>query len=819
MPVVEMPSDDDTKGALVVWLRVGKALLFVVMCVFLVGAVYITTLINARQSALKEVSRYNVSWVASQAVAEFARLEARVAAAGIVGTQVDADEVQLRLDILGNRLQVIGDGEFEEYALQDPDNAHIRDELAATLERVQPMIEHLERPGAIARILAILSPFDSKLAQFAAAAHRFGADRVVQDQHDLLYLHRIFSGVVAGLFVCGFCLFVFLGLHNKLLLRAHASLQRLACDLRQVSMGLERANAEVRAVNSELETRNEILQSRDRELGTQNKRFDAALNNMSQGLCMVDAGERLVVYNHRFADLFQLEFVPIPGSLFPDLIEISGCTYLREMYARQHSLSKERGNVSFVQDLSDGRTISVSLQRMVDGGWVATYEDVTERRQAEAQITYLAHHDGLTGLVNRVFFHEKLEPALARPDQQARALSVLCLDLDGFKDVNDSFGHPTGDELLRQVGLRLRANSREGDIVARLGGDEFAVLRMQGGPSDESGALAARLIDCLSAPYDIDGREVQITASIGIALAPRDGRTADDLMKNADLALYRAKTDGKRAFRYFEPDMDTERRERRSLENDLRTALANCELEVFYQPFVDVRQAEIAGFEALLRWHHPVRGMVSPAKFIPIAEEIGMIGILGEWVLREACAAAATWPGELSIAVNISPEQFRTGNLVEIVKEALGRSGLPPRRLELEITESVLLLESDATLQALHDLRQHGIHIALDDFGTGYSSLSYLRSFPFDKIKIDQSFVRELSSRPDCIKIVRSIAALSASLGMTTTAEGVETIEQFDQLKAAGCDQVQGFYFGRPQPVAQVHYALPRPGSPAVQAA
>jgi diguanylate cyclase (GGDEF)-like protein len=447
---------------------------------------------------------------------------------------------------------------------------------------------------------------------------------------------------------------------------------------------------------------------------------------------------------------------------------------------------------------------------MPEGGWVATYEDISQRRQAEAKIVLLAHYDGLTGLVNRAYFHQQLAPALARVDWQTRRLAVLCLDLDGFKDVNDTYGHPTGDQLLREIGNRLKANCRETDIVARLGGDEFAILHIFDDVPSSADVLATRLIDRLSEPFDLDGRNVQITASIGIAIAPNDGRTTEEVMRNADLALYRAKSEGKRCHRFFEQDMEAERRERRSLENDLRAALANGELRVHFQPLVDSRKVEITGFEALMRWSHPVRGQVSPALFIPVAEEIGVISALGDWVLREACRQAATWPGELTLAINLSPAQFKTGNLIETLQDVLAASRLAPHRLELEITESLLLDKCDTTMQTLHAMRALGIRIAMDDFGTGYSSLSYLRSFPFDKIKIDQSFVRELTSHPDCIKIVRSIAALGASLGMTTTAEGVETAEQFEQLQRAGCDQVQGYLFGRPRPIDELCYALPR---------
>ena len=794
-------------------LRTGKVVFFALMCGLLIAALNVSSLIADRQNTLKDVSRYNICWLASQAVAEFTRLEEKIAAANMLGSTVDVDDVQLRFDILSNRLSVMDNGEFKEFASRDPEHAAVVSQLADTIVKLGPMIDQIRKPGVAETALALLAPLDSRLAQLAAAANKFGGDRVGEDQRELIKLHWIFSGVVAGLFAFGTGLVLLLGLHNKQLGRAHANLHSLAQDLRQASTGLERANTEVRTVNTQLQTRNDILQRRDRELGIQNKRFDAALNNMSQALCMVDAADRLVVYNQRFADLFSLDFAPIPGILFADLLELASSPQLMQVHARQKSLAVEGEAIGFVQDLADRKTLSVSHQPMPEGGWVATYEDISQRRQAEAQITYLAHHDALTGLVNRVYFGEQLESALVRLERRGGSFTVHCLDLDGFKDVNDSFGHPIGDALLREVGKRLLANARDGDIVARLGGDEFAILQVGRDDADESAALAKRLIGAMSEDFDIEGLDIRITTSIGIASALVDGRTADELMKNADLALYRAKRDGRNTYRLFEQDMDAARRARLGLETDLRKALLKDELEVFFQPLVDARRIVITGYEALLRWRHPVRGLVPPSEFIPIAEEIGMIAALGEWVPRHACGCAVQWPDGMTLAVNLSPAQFKSKNLVGVIKDALLESGLKPTRLELEITESVMLTESDATLATLHEIRSYGVRIAMDDFGTGYSSLSYLRRFPFDKIKIDQSFVRELASRPDCIKIVRSIAALGASLGMTTTAEGVETPEQFEQLQAAGCDQVQGYYFGRPEPVSSMIFTLDHPAA------
>ncbi len=789
-------------------LRAGKIALIVVMCGLALASLYVSTLTSERHDALRRVSRYNMTWLASQAGAEFIRLEERIAAVGIPGSNIDSDEVQLRLDIMLNRLQLLRHGEFEDFTKLDPDNVAIVALLADTLPKVQALVDKIDSPGSIAQALALLEPLDAKLAQLAAAANRFGGLRVAEDQRELLHLHNIFSIMVAGLLGTGMILVVLLGWHNKLLERTRSVLQQKTLVLKQTSDDLECAHAEVKSVNAQLQARNDILQRRDRELGMQNRRFDAALNNMSQALCMVDAAGRLVVNNGRFAAFFGLGFTPMPGMLFPDLIRLSGSAELAEIFEQQKALIGTGANTTFNKDFGERLHIAVSHQPMPDGGWVATYEDITERRQAEAKITYMAHHDGLTGLVNRRYFHEQVGPALARAERSGTQVAIMCLDLDGFKDVNDSLGHPVGDALLRLAGERLKANVREGDVVARLGGDEFAILQLEVASACETGAMADRLIECLSQPFSIDGVAVEISASIGIALGPLDGASFDDLLKNADLALYRVKADGGHMHRFFETDMDLERKARRALEADLRRALPQNEFQLYFQPIIDVGRNVVTAFEALIRWRHPSRGMVSPAQFIPVAEEIGLISEIGDWVLREACRTASTWPGQMSVAVNLSPAQFKKAGLVDKVRNTLRQTGLAAARLELEITENVLLNESDSTLATLHDLRALGIRIAMDDFGTGYSSLSYLRSFPFDKIKIDQSFVRELSTRPDCIKIVGSIAALGASLGMVTTAEGVETVEQFEQLRSIGCDQVQGYLFDRPQPADKLRFSV-----------
>ncbi|ODM75314.1 putative bifunctional diguanylate cyclase/phosphodiesterase [Bradyrhizobium elkanii] len=471
-----------------------------------------------------------------------------------------------------------------------------------------------------------------------------------------------------------------------------------------------------------------------------------------------------------------------------------------DVYQSSRDWRHIRADGSEIHVLTFGRKVAFEGR----DGYLVAVVDITERRAAEARIAHMAHHDGLTNLPNRDFYQERLREALERGRSGNKRVAVMCIDLDLFKNVNDSFGHPMGDRLLKLVAERLREVVRDDNVAARLGGDEFAIVLAADVSPNEASAFAERLIDALSAPYNIDGLEVVVGASVGIALSPGDGTTSEELMRNADMALYRAKSEGGGVHHFFEPEMDQQAQKRRDMERDLRAAFSNGEFELYYQPLVDIAADRISGFESLLRWRHPQKGMVSPAEFIPVAEDIGLIVALGEWVLREACSEAIRWPADVKVAVNLSPVQFRSRNLVQAVISALAHSGLPARRLELEITESVFLAETEANLAILHQLRELGVSISMDDFGTGYSSLSYLRSFPFDKIKIDRSFVKDLARRSDCLAIVRAISGLGRSLKITTTAEGVETTDQLDWLRAEGCNEVQGFLFSAARPAGEI---------------
>lgn len=539
-------------------------------------------------------------------------------------------------------------------------------------------------------------------------------------------------------------------------------------------------------------------------LREQRYQLDAALNNMAQGLCMFDSEHRVLVHNTRYLEIFGMSSDAVyPGINLRELLQCSidvgnlvGSS--NELYQEYLANLKQRGSLSIQRAHLDGRTIAINHRPMPNGGWVATYEDVTEQKLAQARIIQLAKHDPLTDLPNRALFGEKMEEALTRV-RRGEKLAVLCVDLDHFKAVNDTLGHAAGDILLKIVTDRLKECLRETDTVARLGGDEFAILSPGLDQPEQVAVIAERIITSLTAPYILNGHDIFIGASIGVAFAPGDADDANTLLKNADMALYRAKASGRGTYSFFVPEMNASVQHRHKLEFDLRRALAADEFELYYQPFLDIQTNEITGFEALLRWNHPERGLVSPMEFIPFAEEIGLIVPIGKWVIRTACAEASKWPRHVRLAVNLSPVQFRSRALVHDITAALGSSGLSPRRLEIEITESVLLNNTEATLVTLHSLRELGVRVAMDDFGTGYSSLSYLRSFPFDRLKIDRSFVQDLGSKDDCMAIVKAVAGLGAGLGMATTAEGVETIEQLRHVKEQGCTEVQGYLLGIPK--------------------
>ena len=550
----------------------------------------------------------------------------------------------------------------------------------------------------------------------------------------------------------------------------------------------------------------EATQENDQLLST-------VLNNMSQGVLLFDAEARLIFCSQRYFEIYGLpKEAAKPGCTLRDLLNhrIQAGTFSddpEDYIGMLMECIAEGRTTTSVANLSDGRVISIVSKPVAGGGWLATHEDVTERQSAQARIIHMARHDALTDLPNRVLLRERLDHELKRV-KRGECLAMLCLDLDHFKSVNDTIGHPIGDELLKRAADRLRGCTREPDTVARLGGDEFAIIMTQlQDPADVS-VLAQRVRDSISKPYQIDGHQIVTDISIGISMAPHDGTDPDILIKNADLALYGAKADGRGTYRYFESEMDARMKARRDLEMDLRQALANKEFELYYQPLVNLKSNEISTLEALLRWNHPTRGMISPADFIPIAEETGLIIAIGEWVLNTACKETANWPEHIKVAVNVSPAQLKSRSVLKMVTTALADSGMPASKLQLEITETVLLQNTFATLETLHKLRKLGVQIALDDFGTGYSSLSYLRSFPFDKIKIDRSFIKDLSNGAEPLAIVHAVAGLAKCLNMISTAEGVETQQQLDTLQSVGCTEMQGYLFSRAIPAKDMEKFL-----------
>jgi diguanylate cyclase (GGDEF)-like protein len=564
-------------------------------------------------------------------------------------------------------------------------------------------------------------------------------------------------------------------------------------------------------ISTRLQAQIELGRKQEEALQIRNLQFDTAINNMSQGLCFFDAAQRLIVCNDRYVEMYDLPDDRVgPGTPLAEIVDMrfeagSFPDMTREEYLRWRTkVAISHEPTDSIVELRNGRTFKIRHRPMPDGGWVATHEDITEQRRSEVKIEYMAHHDALTDLANRVLLDQRLELALVRRAHEEEMVAVHHLDLDQFKAVNDTFGHPAGDKLLKIVADRLRGLIRETDTIARTGGDEFVIVQAPITDPAQATSLAQNIIALMSEPFDLDGHRAVIGASIGIAIGPGDGSRPDKLLRNADLALYKAKDDGRGTFRFFEATMDLQMQTRRIMEQDLRKGLPAGEFELYYQPVVNLASNEISGFEALIRWNHPEKGLISPAAFIPLAEEIGFIVPMGEWVIRQACATAAQWPGDLHVAINISAAQFRSPGLSQVIVGALASSGLQPTRLEIEITETVLLHNREATLAVLHQLRALGIRIAMDDFGTGYSSLTYLQCFPFDKIKIDRSFVKDITENAGSLNIVRAVAALAKGMGMTATAEGVETSEQLDRIASEGCTEMQGFLFSRPLPAGEI---------------
>ncbi|MEP7241364.1 MAG: EAL domain-containing protein [Devosia sp.] len=577
--------------------------------------------------------------------------------------------------------------------------------------------------------------------------------------------------------------------------------------------GLDRSD-----VHSELaakiEDRTAQLHDSRRTLKLQNRRMVVALDSTGYAISIFDNTRRLVYANSYFTELYHLpRRLRRPGTPFAEIVRgrIDANSYVgddAEAYYRERIEGVDRNQVWVdLHRLNTGETVSVNHQPLGDGGWVSTHKDVTEFTRLQEELAHRAYHDALTGLPNRHMLQERLAECVAE-SAGLGSFALLLVDLDGFKSINDTLGHAAGDALLREVGRRIEVATGEGGMAARMGGDEFAVVMDVGAVSRDAHGLAARLVEMGRTPVLLDGQPASIGFSVGVAVAPGDGGSPEKLLKSADLALYAAKAERRGSYRFFEPAMDKALRDRRQLERDLGVALEHGQFELHYQPILNLKTQGFSGFEALLRWTHPELGPISPAAFIPVAEDTGLIVGIGDWVLRQAIAEAAGWPGGLRVAVNVSSVQFQRGNVVATILNALGSSGLAPERLEIEITESVFFDNSTANLDALRQLHALGCKIALDDFGTGYSALSYLLSYPFDKIKIDGSFVRALDNASGAHAIVRAIAEIGHRMGMTTTAEGVETAEQLRNVHAVGYSEAQGFLIARPMPADQLQIML-----------
>jgi diguanylate cyclase (GGDEF)-like protein len=539
------------------------------------------------------------------------------------------------------------------------------------------------------------------------------------------------------------------------------------------------------------------------------QRLDIAVNNMTHGLLLFDSSARLVIWNQRYVEMYGVSADVLKrGASFRDIATYRKQTGSFEGDIDEYCTALQHDKLFVtIMTAATGRIIQIANNPVAGGGWVCTHEDITERKQSDQRIAHMAHHDALTNLPNRVLFREHLEQQLAGI-KSGEQLAVLYLDIDEFKSINDSLGHMVGDELLKAIAAALSSCIKCHGFVARLGGDEFAIVQSAISGPEEVTELVTRIYEAIRRPYECLGHQLVADTSIGIALAPEHGADLDQILKNADLAMYSAKAAGRRTYRFFEADMDTRAKARRALELDMRQAIVDGGFELHYQPIVSLQDNTITGCEALLRWRHPELGMISPVDFIPVAEETGLINQLGEWVLFTACAEAATWPNGLKVAINVSPVQFKSSGLALRVVEALGKSGLAANRLELEITEAVLIRDDDAALAILHQLRAIGVRIALDDFGTGYSSLSYLQRFPFDKIKIDRCFVSDIAEPGVSSCIVQAVVNIAAARDMTTTAEGIETEQQRELLRALGCTEMQGWLFSAAKPAAELKQLL-----------
>ncbi|TCD16555.1 putative bifunctional diguanylate cyclase/phosphodiesterase [Oricola cellulosilytica] len=749
-----------------------------VLIVFLAAmAAYVSAIVFDRQQALEKSYRYNVAFSAAQGMNEYVRLRERLAEYLLAPSPEALREVRLRFDILASRLDIFRAGQFDEFVGTSAERRQVIAKLKRTVGDLENMMANIHRAEIARRALEMTSPLEGELIGLASEADHYGSRQVAEDQRGLLRLHWIFSLLALCLVVCAFVFLALVRWQNHILVH--------------IRRWLRRSNDELRNTGAELRSQNVL--------------FDTALNNMTHGLCMFDAEGKMIVSNRQFSRLYGCKpGCPEPGTGFADFFQAIGLERHSNDSGRT-SASRQRLEAAIArgiperlhQTLPDGRMISLTLRPVETGGWIITFEDISERHRAQERIEQIARHDALTGLPNRILLRERLENVLATDSDPCGSTALLCLDLDNFKKINDTHGHPTGDAVLREVGRRVRSIVPEQTLVCRIGGDEFVVVVDKVKQHSLPEEIAARIVVALAEPFEVDGVRILGGTSVGIALSS-SGMEPDELIRNADIALYDAKRRGRGAFSTYSPQMSETLLRRNRIEAELLDGDFDEKLDLVFQPIVDLRTGQPHAVEALLRWKTSRDDDLTPLELVSIAEDTGAIVSLGRWILEKACRQALGLPEPVAVSVNLSPIQFRQDDIVATVFDVLSRTGLEPKRLHLEITETLLLDDECAFENELGTLRRAGIGISLDDFGTGYSSLSYLRKFSVDRIKIDRIFVEEIDRNPDRQAIVAAIVHLARGLGMRTIAEGVETESELQILRATGCNEVQGFLISKP---------------------